>query len=100
MSSRSTVTKYINDFGIAKREVGSNKNRKRGVPYGYEFVDGELKEVTSEQEVISLIAKLRKLEMSFGKIARVLNDQQVPTKNKVKLWDRKTVYVIYQRSKK
>jgi hypothetical protein len=67
------------------------------VPYGFRVHRGQLVLHQQEQVAIDQIVALRHKGFSFGQIVDHLNSNGVPTKNRVKGWDRPTIYKILKR---
>ena len=50
------------------------------VPYGYDVLDAGLVENSTEQEIIARMKRLRKQGLSFQRVADILNEEKVSTK--------------------
>jgi len=98
LSSRATLIKWMDEFEIPRREVGSNKRRKRGLGYGQKVRKGENVEHKRELANIELMKELKSQGKSYREIADRLNELKVPTKTKKGRWHGKTVYQILQRA--
>ena len=69
-----------------------------GIPYGFKVKDKALVESREEVEVLRKMRKLRQnSHLSYPQIARVLNDEGIPTRQGKK-WNAGTVFVILKRS--
>lgn len=66
-------------------------------PYGYDRIDDSLIINVEESLVIMRIRELSKEGLGLSAIAKILNDENIPTK-KNKLWRPNTVYYLLQRS--
>ncbi|HEO1794639.1 TPA: recombinase family protein [Acinetobacter baumannii] len=67
------------------------------IPYGYDRHGDELVINVSEALTIIRIKEMHKDGKGYAEIARILNEEQIPTKFN-KLWQRNTVYYLIQRS--
>lgn len=65
-----------------------------GIPYGWEVVDAELREVPAEQDVLRIIDLARRDGRSWRYISKMLNDLGVPTKRGGR-WHENTVRRIH-----
>ena len=96
-SSKTTVLKYLKEFGISIRESGNNLRRKRGVAYGTFIKNAELKVFKREAENIEKMRQLRAKGFSFWQIADALNSWKIPTKTRKDSWHAKTIMSILSR---
>ena len=97
-SSRSTVLKYLKEFGIPTRERSYVK-RSKNTAYGQEIKNFKTVEIESENRRIEDMKKLLDKGYSYRKIAEILNDLNVPTKQGKSLWDAKVIHQILNRNK-
>lgn len=67
------------------------------IPYGYDRHGDELVINVSEALTIVRIKEMYEAGKGYAEIARILNDEQVPTKQN-KEWQRNTVYYLLKRS--
>ena len=88
----SAIEKYgLNGFN------GSAQLRPGQIPFGWEYVDYQLKKNKEEQEVIRIIKQLKSSGFSLQGISSELNKQLVPTKNNG-IWHANTVKKILERT--
>jgi len=96
-SARSTVSAHLTEF-----EIGRDENMRHGskgqLGFGERMVKGRIIPHKGEKAIISEMAAMRADGASYGKIAGWLNQQGIRTKNRVKGWDRPTVYKILKRN--
>lgn len=89
--------KYLELFKIPKRPIDDIlKNKKSQLAYGERLVRGKVVPFEKEQNTIRLMKKLRVQGLSFGKIAKHLNEQGAPSKNG-KHWSARTVWKIFRK---
>ncbi len=88
-SSRTTVLKYLHEYGIETRERNYVKKSKKAA-YGMEIVNYEQVEVQEEMDRIEDMKKLRDQGLSYNKIVEVFNALGVPTKTASAKWHEKT----------
>ncbi len=93
-TARTTILKYLKEFGIATRNPGSNHNRKRGLAYGEKSQQREIKEHKRELQNIQRMRELREKGFSYWKIADVFNSMGIPTKSRKGKWHPKTIQQI------
>jgi len=89
--ARSSISKYLKLYGFKTNQVGTNKNRKRGLAYGQYSDDRSHKR---ELENIKKMKELRDKGFSYEKIASVFNSMKIPTKTRRGKWHRKTIHQI------
>jgi hypothetical protein len=76
------------------------KFRRSGVaPFGYAFLDGQLKLDIKEHLIVRKILKLHQSGNSTTAIAETLNDQKIKTR-KGSTWTRGMVLIIIKREEK
>jgi predicted transcriptional regulator len=98
-SSRSTVTKYLHQFGINVRERKAVKFKVGcGLAYGRKNYGRAELANKREQEVIKKMRSLREKGFSYRKVADVLNSMKIPTKTKKCPWSGKGVWQILNKS--
>jgi DNA invertase Pin-like site-specific DNA recombinase len=68
----------------------------RNAPYGFYLSSGQLKPDTREQEIIQKILEMYSKGMSYGAIARSLNDQKIRPRL-AKKWSQVVVGFIIKR---
>lgn len=97
-SSRATVTKYLNRYGIPLKKITRRETGK--MAYGYRQHGGKSVVFKKEAEIVEQIKSHRESGYSYQKIADILNDMKVPTKTKGKrgFWYSKVVRQILQRA--
>tara|TARA_Y100000590_G_scaffold456214_1_gene606375 strand:- start:1432 stop:1878 length:447 start_codon:yes stop_codon:yes gene_type:complete len=95
-SARSTVSAHLNDFEIEPKD-SVNRNSKGQLGFGERLVKGQVVPHKGELAVIEEMLSMRSDGASFGKIVDWLNQNNVRTKNRVRKWDRPTVYKIINR---
>lgn len=76
---RETMSRKTKDALVAAKARGGKTGGY--VPYGHNHVDGKLIENQKEQEVISLMKKLREEGNSYRAIVEELNSNEIKTKN-------------------
>lgn len=87
-SSRSTIVKYLEAFGIALR----HEDRFCGtLPYGKRWKGREIVTHAREQAAIEKAKQLRDQGLSFERIANVMNTMGVKTRSGRAPWYAKTV---------
>jgi DNA invertase Pin-like site-specific DNA recombinase len=74
----------------ARRQREGRRHHSRPV-YGFDLRDGRLRPNPAEQLVITRMRWMRRLGLSFGKIAHKLNEDQTPTKRGGRAWYASTV---------
>jgi hypothetical protein len=92
-SARTTVLKYLKEFGIEVRGTGSNQRRKRGLAFGAKVQARKVVEYKKERQAIERMVSLRGQGYSYQKIADILNTVNVPTKTRKGEWSRKQVWI-------
>lgn len=97
-SARTTILKYLKEFGIEVRDTGSNQRRKRGLAFGSKVQSRTIVEHKKELETLAKIRELRERGLSYWKIADVLNTMKVPTKTRRGRWHAKTVHQLINQS--
>lgn len=95
--SRSSVSKYLVELGIEPRKDGLPHHRKSQLAYGERIQNGRVVPHLGEQRMIEELRQLRLGGLSFAALAKWLDSRNVPTKNRVGKWDRRTVWEILQR---
>lgn len=99
--ARSTVVKFLLEFGIELRRDGLLPSYPKSQPaYGEKLYGGKIVPHLGELRVIEQFKELRKHGLSYGKLAKWANENQVPTKNKAGRWDRRTIFEILRRNTK
>jgi hypothetical protein len=94
-SSRSTILKYMEKHGIARRKSGASLRRPGyGLAYGRRVVGRFEMENKREMRVIEKMHRMRKQGLSYAKIAIKLNAERIPTKTRRGRWGAKTVHQI------
>ena len=94
LCARTTVLKYLKEFDIPVREVGSNIRRKHGVAFGQKTTHREVQSHKREQNRINRLLELREKGYSYGKIADVFNTLKIPTKTRKGKWHAKSIHSI------
>lgn len=84
-------TKFAMQFKKSRNQAYSP------IPYGYDRQGNELIINVSEALTIVRIKEMYKSGIGYSEIARILNEEQIPTKLN-KQWQRNTVYYIIKRS--
>jgi len=74
----------------ARRQREGRRHHSRPI-YGFDLSDGRLRPNPAEQLVITRMRWMRRLGLSFGKIAHKLNEDQTPTKRGGRAWYASTV---------
>ena len=87
-------------LGIPVREIGTNTNRKRGLPFGKKVNKRQIQEFKKEMRIIERMIKLREEGLSFREIASILNNEKIPTKTKISEWSGKVVWSILAANKR
>ena len=77
--SYSVVLATMDRFGIPQN--GNGHKRPGQTPFGFEYIDYQLKKSKAEQEVIRMIRQYRAGGLSLRQIAGRLNQHLVPAKN-------------------
>jgi biotin operon repressor len=95
--SRHAVVKNLLNFGIELRKDGLSPLSKSQLAYGERLFKGKLVPHLGERKVILQMAELRRQGLSYEKIAKWINENHIPTKNRVGKWDRRTIYEILKR---
>lgn len=70
---------------------------KGQVAYGEKIRNGKIVPHLGELRIVGELVSMRKQGLSYGKLVKWLNQNEVPTKNRSKVWDRPTVYKILKR---
>jgi hypothetical protein len=97
-SARSSVLEGLRAYGIPLRpEEEAHQLSKGQLAYGEKMTNGHIVPHKGEEKVIREIVGMRNEGLSYGAIANWLNKEGHPTKNRVKGWDRPTVYKILSR---
>ena len=76
-----------------KKEMGDSLGH---IPYGYKRNKGKL--IRNEQEQ-KIILRIKKDGNSYRKIAKILNDQGIPTRNKDAKWHDSTVWYVIRKNR-
>lgn len=92
-SSRSTVLKYLQEFGIPTREKSKPKTSTK-TSYGYKIKEFKKVSVPHELMRVEDMRKLQEQGYSYRKIAEILNALSVPTKSGKSTWCGKGVYQV------
>ena len=92
-SSRPTITKRLKQYGIPLKTI--TRRNDGGHVFGYRKYGGKAIELKKEQEVIELIKSYRNSGYSYQKIAEILNDKKIETKQRKGFWYSKVVRDIY-----
>lgn len=79
-----------------KREKGDHMGK---IPFGYEREDGRLIQEAQENKALKLMKTMRADGLSYHKIAKYLNEEQIPTKKKNGRWHASTVREILLRKR-
>jgi DNA invertase Pin-like site-specific DNA recombinase len=74
-----------------KKEKGESLGH---IPYGYKRVNGKLIIEPNEQKTIELIKRLRRQKKGYRKIAKALNEQEVPTRTKGTKWHDSSIWYV------
>lgn len=85
-SSKSSVLDALKKFNIPIREVHKPHGKQPQLKYGKKKIQGKIVDHQKEQRVISTIRKLRDEGLTLRKIADVLSEMKIPTKNKGIKW--------------
>ena len=94
-SARSTVLKYLRDYGVPLRDQAEAHRLNKGqLRYGQKKINGTMAEHKRELENIAKMKELRSQGFSYWKIAGIFNSMGVPTKNKGSRWHPTTVMKI------
>lgn len=93
--SHQAVLSAINKHGL-NGSNGSDRHKPGQIPFGWDYVDYQLKKNKEEQEVIRIIKQLKATGFSLRGISTELNKQLVPTKNNG-IWHANTVKKILER---
>ncbi len=93
-TARSTILKYLKLNSIEIRGTGTNQKRKRGVAFGKKVVSGKVVNNENEALIIEKVKRLRDQELSYRKIAEVLNIMEYSTKTRKGVWSGKSVWQI------
>ena len=98
ISSKTAVLDALKRHNIPVRAPGNyTKNRKTIIErFGFRKVDGKLVPHPDESKVIERIIKLRQQGVGSSKIAKIFNEEGVPTKTGKK-WHDKTILIIHRR---
>ena len=88
----------LNNTTAPSPKINTPKSYKGQIPFGYDFIDNELKENPQEQEIINFIFQLKSQGFSLREIAKELNKKSIPTKNNG-IWQANTIRKILQREK-
>lgn len=95
--THSTLLKYMAKYNIKTSMENSQFFNKSQLAYGKRFYKGRVIDNKKEVEVINKIKDLRCKKYSYWKIAEMLTDMGVPTKNYGGKWHAKTVWQIINR---
>lgn len=95
--ARSTVGRAVVELGFGVRARKELRCSKGQVPFGFRIIEGSLVPHRGERLIVDRMAKMRDEGASYGKIAAWLNSEHVKTKNRVRAWDRPTVFKILRR---
>lgn len=89
------MTNQLNKYGIPLKKV--TRRVTGGHVFGFRKYGGKCIELKKEQEVISIIRSYRESGYSYQKIADLLNEQGLETKNRKSFWYSKVVRQIFLR---
>jgi hypothetical protein len=96
--ARSTVVKYLLEFGIELRRDGLPANyRKSQLAYGERIHNGKVVPHLGELRIIEAMVKRRRDGATYAELAQWANSNKVPTKNRTGKWDRRTIWEILGR---
>jgi transposase-like protein len=95
--ARSTIVKFLLDFGIELRRDGLPHYRKSQLAYGEKIYGGRIVPHLSEVRIIEQFLALRNEGRSYAKLAHWANNQGILTKNRTRRWDRRTIFEILRR---
>lgn len=95
-SSRTSVKKYLREFGIPLR-MGDNRKTRSQLGFGETWKGRRIVVHKREQELIGKMQKLRVEGLSYWKVASVLNAWGIPTKTRKGKWSAKQVHQILVR---
>lgn len=93
--SRSFLKKRLKEIGLYEQRFLPQIPAQ----YGWTKIDGELKENHQEQHIISTILNLHSKGVGYRSIAKVLDQQKIPTRSKAP-WSYQVVRKIILRNKK
>jgi len=79
-----------------KKEIGDSLGH---VPYGYQRDKGKLIRNEQEQKIILRIKRLKRDGKSYKKIAEILNEQGILTRNKDAKWHDSTVWYVIRKNR-
>ena len=97
--SRSTITSHLLEHGMDLRRDGLPKHyRKSQLSYGEKMKNGRVVQHLGEVRTIEQFISMRRSGLSFAKLAKWANDNDIPTKNRVGAWDRRTIFEILRRN--
>jgi hypothetical protein len=85
-SSKMAVLDALDDFGIPIREQHYHHGNPSQPRFGKRFRKNVLVDHKPEQKIVLVISELHQQGLSLRKIARILNDTRVATKNHGKGW--------------
>ena len=95
--SRATVAKYLLEFGVALRRDGIPHYRKSQLAYGEKLHNDRIVPHLGELRIIEKLHELRQQGRSYAHLADWANESGIPTKNRSKRWDRRTIFEILRR---
>lgn len=90
-SARTTVAQRLIEAGVVLRAQSDYPHRQGQIPYGMRVSSGKLVPHKREQEVLGQLEHLRENGYSYWKIAEVMNDMAIPTKNQNSKWHPTTI---------
>jgi len=93
-SARETIKEALKKSGV----VQTRRLNLGQIGYGYKLKNGRLVPNASETKITRKIISMRTTGSSYLKIAKWLNANGYPTKNRASSWSAVTVYKIVQRT--
>ena len=96
--ARSTVVKFLLEFGVELSKDGLPSYQKSQIAYGEKLYGGSVVPHLGERRVVATFMELRCEGRSYGEIAWWANQNGVPTKNRTGRWDRRTIFQILRRN--
>ncbi len=90
--SRSAIKAALEELGFTIKPRSDLNCSKGQVPFGYRVLNGRLVTHEGETAVLNQMLQWRTSGASFGEIAQRLNARGIKTKNRVRQWDRPTVF--------
>lgn len=96
--ARSTVVKFLLEFGVELRKDGLPHYQKSQLAYGEKLYGGSVVPHLAELRIVAKFMELRREGRSYGEIAWWANQNGVPTKYRTGRWDRRTIFEILRRN--